>query len=341
MSFKVSLKSGAHHFDVNEEESILDAALRNGLNFPYGCRNGACGACKCQLLQGQISYRQTPEALSEAEMDQNIILSCQAMPSQDLQLDVHLIDSDKEVQIKKLPCRVASKRLLSHDVVELSLKLPVTERLQFLAGQYIDFLLSDGRKRSFSIANAPHDDELIVLHIRHVEGGDFTGHVFGDIEEKDILRIEGPLGSFFLREESRHPIIFMAGGTGFAPVKSMIEHLIAEKVTRPIHLYWGARAKHDLYMHDLAIHWAAHHKNINYTPVLSGPAATDDWTGHTGLVHQAILDENPDLSGFDIYASGPPAMVHAGREAFLQHGLKPEHYYSDAFEFQAPKKDPF
>lgn len=340
MSFKVNLNAGNNTFSVNEGESILDAALRNGLNFPYGCRNGACGACKCHLVQGQIDYRQSPEALSESEIEQNIILSCQALPTEDVQLDVHLVDSEKEIQIKKLPCRVSSKRLLTHDVVELALKLPVTERIQFLAGQYIDFLLPDGRKRSFSIANAPHDDELLLLHIRHVDGGDFTGHVFDHINEKDILRIEGPLGSFFLRENSDRPIVFMAGGTGFAPVKSMIEHLIAEKETRPIHLYWGVRAKHDLYMHDLAIHWAAHYDNITYTPVLSDPAPTDDWTGHTGFVHEAIIEENPDLSSFDIYASGPPAMVHAGHDAFLKYGMKPEHYFSDAFEFQAPKKDP-
>ncbi|MDH5325397.1 MAG: CDP-6-deoxy-delta-3,4-glucoseen reductase [Gammaproteobacteria bacterium] len=337
MSFQIQLQPGEHQFSISEQESVLDAALRQGLNFPYGCRSGYCGACKCRLLNGRVDYATPPEALSVEEMDQNIVLSCQARAQTDLELQVNLLDANSKLQVKKLPCRVAGKQKLTHDVMELGLKLPATERLQFFAGQYIDFLLADGRRRSFSIANAPHDDELIMLHIRHVEGGDFTGHVFNHIKEKDILRIEGPLGGFVLQESDR-PLLFMAGGTGFAPVKSMIEHLIAEQAGRSIHLYWGARAKHDLYMHDLAIHWATQHDHILYTPVLSAPAVTDDWTGHKGLVHEAIAAEYPDLSGFDIYASGPPAMVQAGQSAFLKQGMLRERYFSDAFEFQTPKE---
>jgi len=233
---------------------------------------------------------------------------------------------------------VQSKRLLTHDVMELTLKLPVTERLQFLAGQYISILLPDGRRRSFSLANAPHDDQLLILHVRHVPGGDFTGYVFDELQEKSILRIEGPLGNFFLHDDSNRPMIFMAGGTGFAPVKSITEHCIAENTNRPIYIYWGARAQRDLYLDDLPRRWAQEYEHIHYTPVLSEPQASDQWQGRTGFVHQAILKDFTDLSSYDIYACGPPAMVEAGHTAFLRHNMDEAHFYSDAFVFQGPKK---
>jgi len=254
-------------------------------------------------------------------------------------IKVHLVTSGDEIEIKKMPCRVVQKEFLAHDVVALWLKLPTNERLQFLAGQYIDILLKDGRRRSFSIANAPHDDEFIELHIRHIDGGDFTGHVFDSMKTKAILRIEGPHGSFYLREDSDRPMIFMAGGTGFAPTKGIMEHAFAEKVANPMYLYWGARAKRDLYMNDLAASWAAKHDNLTFVPVLSEPTADDNWQGRTGFVHEAIVADFDDLSGVDIYACGPPAMVHAGKDAFAELGFDLEHYYSDAFEFQEPKQE--
>ena len=232
-----------------------------------------------------------------------------------------------------LPCRVAIKKQLNHDVVLLELKFPATERLQFLAGQYLDFLLKGGKRRSFSIANAPHDDKFIELHIRHIDGGKFTSDVFDSMKEKDIMRVEGPLGSFFLREESQRPIIFMAGGTGFAPIKGMIEHAIAIGMERPMHLFWGVRALEDLYMDELARGWAEKYGHISYTPVLSDAAESDNWQGETGYVHEAIVRSYPDLSAYEIYASGPPAMVYAGRDVFTERGLPSERYFSDAFEF--------
>jgi CDP-4-dehydro-6-deoxyglucose reductase len=216
-------------------------------------------------------------------------------------------------------------------VVRLYLKLPEGERLQFLAGQYLDFILPDDRRRAFSIANAPHDDKLIELHIRLVDEGEFTHFIFEQLNEKAILRVEAPFGNFYLRENSSRPIIFMAGGTGFAPVKGIIEHAFAEAIKRPMHLYWGVRSKRDLYMDELPRQWAEHHDNFSYTPVLSEPDA--DWQGRTGFVHDAIVEDFEDLSGYEIYASGPPVMVNAGVEAFPAAGLPLEHYFSDAFEY--------
>ncbi len=340
MSYSVKVEPSNHSFEVEGDETVLEAALRNGLSFPYGCRNGVCGNCKGRLISGEVEY--DPEkmgALSDEDKENNIALFCQGRPKTDLTVEVQLVSSGDEIEVKKMPCRVVQKEFLAHDVVALWLKLPANERLQFLAGQYIDILLKDGRRRSFSIANAPHDDEFIELHIRHIDGGDFTGHVFDSMKTKAILRIEGPHGSFYLREDSNRPMIFMAGGTGFAPTKGIIEHAIAEKLSNPMYLYWGARANRDLYMKDLAESWAAKHDNLTFIPVLSDPMPEDNWQGRTGYVHEAIAADFDDLSGMDIYACGPPAMVHAGKDVFEKLGLELEHYYSDAFEFQDPKKE--
>lgn len=338
MSFNIKVEPSGHTFAVEDNEPVLNAALRHGLNFPYGCRDGHCGTCKARLIKGEVHYpgMQTG-SLTDEERISGIALLCQAQPLSDLQLQVHLVASGDDIQVKKLPCRVQKKQLLAHDVVELTLKLPVTERLPFLAGQYIDILLSDGRRRSFSIANAPHDDEFIILHIRHVDGGDFTGYVFDELQEKSILRIEGPLGGFYLRENSDRPMIFVAGGTGFAPIKSIIEHALAQEIFRPMHLYRGARGKRDLYQHGLAEHWAQNYSNVIYTPVLSDASDSDQWSGRTGWVHEAVLTDFADLSGYDVYASGPPAMVTAASEAFIANGLSEDQFFSDAFEYQTPK----
>jgi CDP-4-dehydro-6-deoxyglucose reductase len=338
MRFSIKIEPSGRSFEAEDNEPVLNAALRNGLNLPYGCRDGHCGSCKARIVTGNVHYpHNLTEALSDEERMAGIALLCQARALSNLTLEAHLVGSGDEITVKKLPCRVQSKKLLTHDVMELTLKLPVTERLQFLAGQYIDILLPDGRRRAFSLANAPHDDQLLVLHVRHVPGGEFTDYVFHQLEEKSILRIEGPLGKFYLREDSDRPMIFMAGGTGFAPIKSLMEHCLAERISRPIHFYWGARAKRDLYSHELAEQWARQHSHIQYTPVLSEPVQEDHWQGRTGYVHQAILEDFADLSTYDVYACGPPVMVSAGQQAFEQQGLDLAHYYSDAFEYQKPK----
>ncbi len=337
MRFTVLIKPSGHTFEVEADEPILDAALRHGYAFPYGCRNGGCGACKGKLLGGTVDYgTELPPALSEDDLAQGLALFCQARATSDITVEIKEVGESEELQVKVLPVKVTKKELLSHDVVRLFLKLPEAERLQFRAGQYIDFLLPDGRKRSFSLANAPHDDALIELHIRHIEGGEFTGYVMDELQEKDILRIEGPHGSFFLREESRRPIIFMAGGTGFAPIKGIIEHALAEGLDQPMYLYWGARSEEDFYLKALPEKWAKHLPHFHFIPVLSDPDAEPG--GRRGYVHDAVITDFPEgLAAFDVYASGPPAMVHAGFDAFKQHGLTEDRYFSDAFEFQAPK----
>jgi len=335
MSFKVRTEPGGHTFEVATGESLLAAALHQGIGLPYGCRNGQCGSCAAQLLQGEVAYPEgVPEALEGRS--QETCLTCQAVPRSDLIIRVREVTTSAEVEVRTLPCRVVAKQQLNHDVIRLYLKLPDNQRLQFLAGQYLDFILRDERKRAFSIANAPHDDERIELHIRRVPGGEFTDYVFDDMQEKAILRIQAPLGTFTLREDSQRPLIFMGGGTGFAPIKGLIEHAFHIGIERPMHLYWGVRARRDLYLPDLPQHWAREHSNLTYAPVLSEPDA--DWTGRTGFVHEAVIADHPDMSGFDVYLSGPPIMVDAGRAAFGARGLAMDHMFSDAFEWAADSR---
>jgi len=334
MSYSVKIEPSGHSFTVEADESVLDAGLRQGVNLPYGCRDGACGACLGKLKSGQVSYPDGPPiALSEEDEAQAMAVFCQAHAQSDLIIESHEVEGSSDIPIKTLPCRINTLKRLNHDVMLVRLKLPEADRMQFLAGQYIDFLLENGRKRAFSLANAPNEDQELELHIRHVENGRFTGQVFESLKVRDIMRIEGPYGQFFLREDSDRPIIFMAGGTGFAPIKGIIEHALAAGITRPMHLYWGVRAYEDLYMHELAQQWADEYAHIEYHPVLSEVAADDAGPGQRGHVHAAIMADFPDLSGYEIYASGPPVMVYAGRDAFPAQGLNLDYYYSDAFEF--------
>jgi len=329
---KVKVQPSGHEFDVEEGESVLTAALRQHLVLPYGCRNGACGSCKGRIVEGRVDYGvYQRKALTEEEKAQGKALFCQAKPLTELVIEARTIGAARDIPIRMLPCRVQKLERLADDVMALHLRLPANERLQFLAGQYIEFLLKDGSRRSFSMGNAPHDDELIQLHVRRVAGGQFTDHVFGKMKERDILRFEGPLGTFFLREDSAKPIVFVASGTGFAPIKSIIEHALHKGVTRPMVLYWGGRRPKDLYMDALARQWP-----IEYVPVISDALPEDDWSGRTGFVHRAVMQDFPDLSGHQVYACGVPVMVDAAKRDFTQQCRLPEdEFFADSFTTQA------
>lgn len=334
MSFQVKLTASGHQFAVEPQETVLDAALRESIGLPYGCRNGQCGSCAAKLVAGAVTYPEgEPPALAEAAPGSCIC--CKAVPASDLELAVREAETAAEIEARILPVRVVRIEHLAEDVIRMYLKLPDSQRLQFLAGQYLDFLLADGQRRAFSIANAPNDDELIELHIRHVDGGKFTDWAFDKMAEKAILRIQAPLGSFTLDEDSDRPMIFMGGGTGFAPLKGQIEHAFHHRIDRPMELYWGVRAQPDLYLPELPERWAAEHDNFRFVPVLSEP--DPGWTGSTGWVHEAVLADHPDLSAYDLYMAGPPPMIAAARAAFTAAGLLPERLFYDSFEYGATK----
>ncbi len=330
----ITLSPGGQAFQVESHESVLTAALRSGLVIPYGCKNGACGSCKGKIISGSVDYGVYQEkALPAAEREQGKALFCQAKPLSDCVLEARLVGKAGDIQVKTLPCRIHSLHKVTHDVIVLKLKLPANERLQFLAGQYLEFLLRDGKRRSFSMGNAPHDDELVEIHVRHVPGGQFTDHVFGKMKEKDILRFEAPLGTFFLREDSDKPIVFVASGTGFAPIKSIIEHAMNKGIVRPMTLYWGGRRPHDLYMNELAQKWASESGAFfKYVPVISDALPEDNWQGRTGFVHRAVMEDFPDLCAHQVYACGVPIMVDSARADFLAHCKLPEdEFYADSF----------
>ena len=336
MAHKITIEPSGHQFTAESEEIILDAALRQGIPFPYGCRGGACGSCLGDITSGSVDYPDgMPMALDEDDAAEGKALFCQAIAKSDLLINVPEIKRDAEIEIKTLPARVEGLRKLSHDVMEMTIKLPETERLQFLAGQYIDFLLKDGRKRSFSLANAPFNDEYLEFHLRLVSGGLFTEQVFNEMKVKSLVRIEGPHGNFHLHTDSDRPILLIGGGTGFAPIKGMMEQIIEEGITRPVHIYWGVRAKEDLYHDALAQGWAFKYENISYTPVLSDAKDTDNWDGRTGFVHEAVTDDQQNLSSHDVYMSGPPPMINAAKDAFVKQGLPLEQLYSDSFDYSS------
>jgi len=307
--------------------------MHNGVHLTYVCRNAVCGSCKGIVIEGCVDYGdREPLGLTEEEKAQGYALLCQARPTSDLRIRAQVINTPDNIPIKNIPARVARKEQLSHDVIRLFLKPPGSARLQFFAGQYIDILLQDGQRRSFSIANSPLDDELIELHIRHVEDGEFTSYLFSELKEKDILRIEGPFGQFYLRENITDPVIFMAGGTGFAPIKGIIEYAFQKGIEQTMFLYWGARTKQDLYMDTLAKQWTQQ-VNFHYIPVLSDALVEDQWHGRQGLVHEAIVQDFETLVNYAVYTAGAPLMVKAGWEAFSKLGLPKNRYYSDAFTF--------
>jgi CDP-4-dehydro-6-deoxyglucose reductase len=332
MSYKITIEPSGLQISCEEGESILEAALRNGVNLHYGCRNAVCGVCKGVLLEGSVHYAdfETP-GLSETERRQSFALFCRAIPNSDVRIEAEHVIDPETIPIKTLAATVETISRLAPDTILLQLRPDGDKQLEFLAGQYIDILMQDGRRRSFSIANAPSRSSLIDLHIRHNKNGNYTHYIFNEMQENESLQIEGPFGSFYFREQSKRPIIFMAGGTGFGPIKAIIEHALAEGIARPMYLYRGARTAADLYMEDIIDTWLPQ-SNMTYIPVLSEAGEADGWEGRTGLVHEAIAADFDDLQNYEVYSCGPPAMVQAGRSAFIGRGLTEERYYCDAFE---------
>jgi CDP-4-dehydro-6-deoxyglucose reductase len=347
MNHHVVVHPSGRSFEVGASETVLEAAIRQGVNLPYGCRNGACGSCKGKVLRGQVDIGVHQEkALSAAEAEGGFALFCCTRPLGDIEIECREVNGLSDYPVKKMPVRVASIARAADDVAIVRLQLPANERPQFRAGQYLEVLMRDGSRRAYSMAVAPHLAEQIELHIRHLPGGKFTDPLFGATEpvmkERDILRIEMPLGTFFLREDSDKPVVLLASGTGYAPIKAIIEHAISAGIKRPMRLYWGARARKDLYAHESAVLLAQHARaaglDLQYTPVLSEPQVHDDWTGRTGFVHLAVLHDLPDLSAWQVYACGVPVMVDTARKDFVRlAGLPTDEFHADAFVSEADK----
>ena len=343
MSFNITIQPSGRSFIAQADEPLLAAAIRQGIGLPYGCKDGACGSCKCKKMEGTITQgTHQIKALSLEEAAQGFILTCCAVAHTDLVLESRQVTDESAFPIKKMPVRVNSLARASHDVMTLRLQLPAADIFKYHAGQYVEFLLRDGDRRAYSMGNAPHtqaDNPGVELHIRHMPGGKFTDHVFGPMKEKDILRIEGPFGSFYLREDSDKPMVMLASGTGFAPIKAIIEHLQFKGITRPAVLYWGGRRPADLYMNDWVQSKVAEMPNLSYVPVVSDALPEDAWTGRTGFVHNAVLQDIPDLSGHQVYACGAPIVVDSAKAAYIAAGLPEGEFYADSFVTEKDKAE--
>jgi CDP-4-dehydro-6-deoxyglucose reductase, E3 len=339
MSFQISIQPSGRSFTVEPGETMLAAGIRQGIGLPYGCKDGACGSCKCKKLSGAVVHgAHQSKALSADEEAQGFVLTCCGVAQSDVLLESRQVTEAGAFPIRKMPSRVAAMERKSHDVILLRLQLPANDPFNYRPGQYVEFLLRDGSRRSYSMANAPHTGPALELHIRHMPGGKFTDHVFGSMKEKEIQRIEGPFGSFFLREDSDKPIVLLASGTGFAPIKALIEHMQFQGIQRPATLYWGGRRPEDLYMDDWVRARLTEMPNLQYVPVISDALPEDHWTGRTGFVHRAVLEDLPDLSGYQVYACGAPIVVDSARNDYCElAGLAEEEFFADAFTTEADK----
>jgi CDP-4-dehydro-6-deoxyglucose reductase, E3 len=341
MSFNVTVQPSGRTFIAQVDEALLAAAIRQGIGLPYGCKDGACGSCKSRKLEGTVTHgAHQVKALSPEEEAAGFILTCCATAHSDVVIESRHVTDESAFPVKKMPVRVNSLAKASHDVMVVRLQLPASDVFKYHAGQYVEFLLRDGDRRAYSMGNAPHtqaENPGVELHIRHMPGGKFTDHVFGPMKEKEILRIEGPFGSFYLREDSDKPMVLLASGTGFAPIKALIEHLQFKGITRPAVLYWGGRRPADLYMDEWVKAKAAEMPNFRYVPVVSDALPEDNWTGRTGFVHKAVLEDFADLSGHQVYACGAPIVVDSAQAAYTAAGLPEDEFYADSFVTEKEK----
>ena len=338
--FQITVTPSGRTFTAHAGETILAAGIRAGVGMPYGCKDGACGSCKCKKLEGVVTHgAHQSKALSDEEEAQGFVLTCCGVAHSPLVLESRQVTQEGAMPIKKMPTRVSRMEKISADVMLIKLQLPANDSFTYHAGQYVEFILRDGARRSYSMANAPHTlASGLELHIRHMPGGKFTDHVFGVMKEKEILRIEGPYGSFYLREESPKPVVMLASGTGFAPLKALIEQMQFKGITRPTTLYWGGRRPSDLYMDAWMKTKLTEMPQLRYVPVVSDALAEDHWTGRTGFVHHAVLQDFPDLSHYQVYACGAPIVVDSAKAAYTTQAQLPEdEFYADSFTTEADK----
>lgn len=325
MNHKVTILPSDSAFNTDAELTILQNALQSNIILEHSCGTGQCGACKAKLLTGNIEFDDKYNILTESEKSEGIFLTCTSKALSDVQMEAEYLPELSGIQKKTVPGKINSVDFPVSDVAVLRLRLPPTANFNYLPGQYID-LMYNGITRSYSIASAPAEDNMLELHIRKVENGKFSHFVFNEFKPNQLLRMQGPIGTFFVRTNEK-PLIFLAGGTGFAPVKAMVESLIKQDDKREIHIYWGARTRHDIYS-NLPEQWALKYPHIKSHVVISDD---EQWKGRNGFVHQAVLNDFDKLDGFVVYACGAPAMINIARQTFIEKGLDEHSFIADAF----------
>lgn len=334
MTFQVDIQPSGHTYTLDVDKSILDGALADGLMLKHSCREGTCGSCKCKVVSGSVDHDNSSlEVLSEAERAEGMVLACRARATSDLVIDAPEVGELRGICVQETAARVGSIDKVSGDVAIVRLMLPPSgPEFRYYPGQYIDVQLKDGTRRSYSMATRVAVDNQLELHIRHMPSGKFSGYVFEAMKPREMVKLAGPYGSFYLRDSER-PMIFLASGTGFAPIQALLEQLRERGDNhRPVYLYWGGRQRQDLYRHQQLLEWEAEHPWLHYTPVLSEPTPECAWQGATGFVHQQVIKDFQSLRDYEVYACGAPIVVDSARRDYVgQLGLAAEHFYADAF----------
>lgn len=348
MSFAVRIEGSDVAFACDDGQTLVDAALAAGVELPYSCRKGVCGNCAGRVMAGDVQPL-PGAALRNEHCGEGALLLCRATPTSDVRIAPTSWRRVDHFAPRRVAAKVYRVARACSDVSIVYLRLPAGTRVKFRAGQYLQVLLEDGQRRSYSMANPPHENDSLVLHVRHLEGGLFSGRVAA-LQAGDVLNVEAPLGSFSLHDEDTGPLLFVAGGTGFAPVKAMLDDIVKRAIQRPATLLWGVRRAEHLYAMAAVERWQKLLPGFRFQAVLSdapappGDTITDTITAAitgaitgatagtaTGLVHQAIAALCPSLAGHTLYCCGAPPMVAAVRTTALALGLAPAHFHCDVF----------
>ena len=320
MPYNITLKPTNVSFDADSNETVLDSALQNNIHLEHSCKNGDCGVCTATIVSGCVQIE------CGESRDSGEFLTCTSKPLDNLEIEVQYFPELSNIQKRNIPVKIDSCNLVANDVLKLLFRVPPNLKLNYLPGQYVDLSYKEV-VRSYSIANAKLENGMIELHVRYVPNGKMSALLFNNLQKNTLMRLYGPHGTFFVRDDSA-PIIFLAGGTGYAPIKAMVQGLLKENCQRDIYIYWGVASVDGLYCNAPEV-WSNEHENIRYIPVVSGNTKT--WKGRVGLVHKAVASDFGDLSEFHVYACGSPVMIDAAKQSFLQKGLKKDRFYSDAF----------
>jgi CDP-4-dehydro-6-deoxyglucose reductase len=336
MAYRITIEPRGLQFSANADQSLLEAAEAAGVSISHSCDAGTCRLCRARLLEGELVHR-SGDFLKAADAVDQDIYCCLMRPRSDCRLSVEQVLAPGELPGYQLACQVADVRQLSGQVKQVWLRLPAGKRIRYLAGQYLELVLDDATRCPFSIACAPGPSRLIELHIRHVPESALSVRVNQCLQVGEVVQVALPKGRCtLLGVDQQRPILFLAGSTGFAPIKAMLEEALQRSEQSPLYLYWGGRTRADLYLHDWVIDWAAKFDRLTYVPVISEPECDASWAGRKGLVHQAVLDDFADLHGWIVVAGGSPPMVYTALDAFTAAGLNPGDMMSDVFEY-APR----
>jgi len=328
MVYKCIILPSKLEFDLAENTTILQSALNAGIHLAYSCTSGRCGSCKAKLIEGKLKQSNSSEGISDQELQSGYVLTCAAIPESDILLEASYFPELQGIEPRIHPCKIESIEFPAEDVAILKVRLAPGDQIKYLPGQYVEFVEKEFR-RSYSIANIKETFAGLEFHIKRIPNGKFSEKIFDLANKNDLLRFKGPIGTFYYRD-NQSPVILIAGGTGFAPIKAIIEYMMTYDVRREIYLYWGASTTDGFYS-ELPVVWKDKIKNFKFIPVYSGDHS--EWEGRRGLVHEAVLEDFKDLSKFDVYACGSPDMIKIIKEKFVLCGLDYSRLYEDSFLF--------